>query len=111
MDIDISIGNELLTLKIDNPHKFDLKSVTNNIVEFGTKLGIDLTALKTDKLIVSMIRGVAGCEGGCPANAKNLVRQGFEDFDLSYTEGGILSAVHTFEDGNSLNLKIFPEFE
>ena len=110
MDIDISIGNESLTINIENPHELDLTDIMKSIVDFGMKLGVDLTGLKTEKLISRMIRGVAGCEGGCPADAKGLARQGFGDFSLSYTEGGILSAVHTLENGKHLSVKIFPEF-
>jgi hypothetical protein len=111
MDINVSIGNESLTIKVENPHRFNVSRVIGSIVDFGLKFGIDLAGLKIERLIPRMIRGVAGCEGGCPADAKNLVRQGFGDFRLSYIEGGILSAVCTLENGKPLNLKIFPEFD
>lgn len=111
MEIDISIGSESMTVNIGNPHKSDLAHVEKTIIDFGMKFGIDLTALKTERLVSRMVKGVAGCEGGCPADAKDIVRQGFGDFSLSYTEGGILSAVHILENGKHLNIKIFPEFD
>ncbi|GBE05125.1 MAG TPA: hypothetical protein ENG95_04270 [Nitrospirae bacterium] len=110
MDIGVSIGKESLDVNILNPHKVDLDKVMKNIVEFGSRLEIDLTGLKIEKLIPKMIRGVAGCEGGCPADAKGLVRQGFGGFSLSYIEGGILSAVCTLDNGQPFSVNIFPEF-
>lgn len=110
MDIGISIGTEFLDVNIENPHEFDLTSVLSKIVDFGRSFEVDLTGLKIDRLIPKMIRGVAGCEGGCPADAKGLVRQGFGDFSLSYIEGGILSAVCTLDNGKPFSVKIFPEF-
>ena len=58
-----------------------------------------------------MIKGVAGCEGGCQEDKKNLVRQGFGDFTLSYVEGGILTAACKLSNGTPLEVKIFPEFD
>jgi len=111
MDIDVSINNESITINIENPHRFDLSQVTERIVDFGMKQGISLSELRIEKLIPRMIRGVAGCEGGCPSDAKSLVREGFGDFNLSYIEGGILLAVHALEKSKSLEVKIFPEFD
>ncbi len=110
MDIDVSIGSETLTVSVENPYKLDVSHVTKNITGFGSKIGVDLTVLKIEKLISRMIRGVAGCEGGCPSDAKSLVREGFEGFSISYIEGGILSAVHTLGNSDSLSIKVFPEF-
>ncbi len=111
MDIGVSIGKESLDVNISNPHKIDLDKVVKNIVEFGSKFEIDLAGLKIERLIPKMIRGVAGCEGGCPADAQSLVRQGFGSFNLSYIEGGILSAVCTLDNGKPFSVKIFPEFD
>jgi hypothetical protein len=110
MDIDISIGSESLTVSIENPHRFDTSELIKNIGDFGRKNGVDLTELGIDSLITRMIRGVAGCEGGCPSDAKSLVSEGFDDFSISYIEGGILSAVHKLSNGMSLSVKIFPDF-
>lgn len=110
MDIDVSIGKESLPISIENPHRFDLDSVVKNVIEFGSKLGVDLGPLNIDKLIPRMIRGVAGCEGGCPSDAMSLVRQGFGQFDLSYVEGGILTAANSLDNGKPLEIKVFPDF-
>lgn len=110
MDIDVSIDNESMSITIDNPYSFDLSDVMQNLVNFGIKFGIDISSLEIEKLIPKMIKGVAGCEGGCPSDAKSLIRQGFGDFTLSYIEGGILSAAHSLKNGKSLEIRIFPEF-
>ncbi len=111
MEIDVSIGKESLSLTIENPHRVDVSSVVEKIVDFGKKFAVDLTGLGIEHLVSRMVRGVAGCENGCPANAKALVSEGVGVFNLSYIEGGILSAVHTLGNGMSLSLKIFPEFD
>ncbi len=99
-----------MSVNVKEPHRFSESEDLKSIVDFGRNLGIDLVGLQVDQLIQRMIRGVAGCEGGCPADAKGLVRNGFGRFNLSYIEGGILSAVSELEDGNSLSIRIFPEF-
>ena len=110
MDIDIRIDCESLTITVENPHRFDVSHVVQRIYDFGMKFGVDLNALKIGKLIPEMVRGVAGCEGGCPADAKSLVRTGFGDFTLAYIEGGILSASYNLDNGKLFELKIFPDF-
>ena len=111
MDIDVRINSESLSISIDNPHRFDLAQVAGNILDFGKKFGVDLSPLEIERLIPRMIRGVAGCEGGCPSDAKNLVREGFGDFSISYVEGGILTANQTLQNGKPFEVKIFPEFD
>ncbi len=110
MDIDIRIENESLTISVENPHRFDVSRVFQRIVDFGRKFGSDLNALNIGKLIPEMVRGVTGCEGGCPADAKSLVKTAFGDFTLAYIEGGILSASYTLDNGKPLEIKIFPDF-
>lgn len=111
MEIDITAGKESCSINVDNPHRFDSEMVIDKIVAFEERAGIDLRALNIEQLISRMIRGVAGCEGGCPADAKNLVRKGFGEFRISYIEGGILSAVYSLEKGGSLSIKVFPDFD
>ena len=111
MDIDVTIGEDSLTLNVTDPFGFGTSGDSKSIIDFGRKLGVDMVGIEVDKLIPRMIRGVAGCEGGCPADAQSLVRDGFGMFDLSYIEGGILSAVCGLEDGKSVSVKIFPEFD
>jgi len=111
MDIDVSINSDSLSINIENPYKFDLSRVTGDIMDFGEKFGVDLTPYEMDKLIPRMIRGVAGCESGCPSDAQSLVKEGFGAFKLEYVEGGILTAVNTLENGKPLKVKIFPDFD
>jgi len=111
MEIDISIGKESLTISIENPHRFDLSRVIRDVADFGKDKGIDIKELSIEQLIRRMIRGVAGCEGGCPSDAKSVVREGFGNFDLSYVEGGILTAVHPLGSGGPLQIKVFPGFD
>ena len=111
MDIDVSINSDSLSINIEDPYKFDLSRVTGDILDFGNKFGVDLIPYDMDKLIPRMIRGVAGCEGGCPSDAQSLVREGFGAFKLEYVEGGILTAFNTLENGKPLQVKIFPDFD
>ena len=110
MDLDIRIGNESLPVDIENPFKFDISAVINDIIEFGNKHEVALTLFELDKLIPRMIKGVAGCEAGCPADAQNVVREGFGNFKLEYIEGGILTAIQMLENSKELEVKIFPDF-
>ncbi len=111
MDIDVSINSDSISINIENPHRVDISKVTGNILDFGNKFGVDLAPYEMDKLIPRMIRGVAGCENGCPSDAQSLVRQGFGEFKLEYVEGGILTAVNTLGNGKPLEVKIFPDFD
>jgi hypothetical protein len=111
MEIDITAAKKSCSINVENPHKFDSEMVIDKIIAFEERTGIDLRALNIEQLISRMIRGVAGCEGGCPADAKNLVREGFGEFRISYIEGGILSAVYSLEKGRSLSIKVFPDFD
>ncbi|QWR78651.1 hypothetical protein [Candidatus Magnetomonas plexicatena] len=110
MELDVTIGSKSLGVDIENPYKFDARTATEKIVHFGRENGVDISELKIDSLIAKMIKGVAGCEHGCPSDAKGLVSRGFGDFKLDYIDGGILSAVHELNDGKSVTLKLFPGF-
>lgn len=72
--------------------------------------GISLGSLNIRGLIPKMVKGIAGCEKGCPADAKVLVSRGVTDFELEYIEGGILSATAKTADGTVIFLKMFPDF-
>lgn len=111
MEIDISIGSQSYSLDVEDPFKFDTVKDTRGIIDFGSKQGVDFSALDIENLIPRMIRGVAGCENGCPSDAKSLVSDGFGSFNLSYIEGGILSAAQTLDDGKEVSVKIFPDFD
>jgi hypothetical protein len=111
MDIDVSINGKSLPINIENPYRLEMYDILRTIVDFGKEFGVDLTPLEIEKLIPRMIRGVAGCEGGCPSDAKSLVREGFGDFKIEYVEGGILTAVQTLNNGMPLEVKVFPDFD
>lgn len=111
MDIDVRIDKEKLSIDVENPYKVDVPQVAKEIHDFGNKLGADLEPLEIDRLIPRMIRGVAGCEGGCPSDAMSMVRSGFGNFKLEYVEGGILTAVQTLDNGKQVEVKIFPDFD
>jgi NH3-dependent NAD+ synthetase len=110
MDIDVSIDGKSLVINIENPYRVDVKDIMNKIKKFAKEMGVDIEALRIEALIPKMIKGVAGCEAGCPADAKSVVREGFKGFDLSYIEGGILTANTTLKGGRPLQIKVFPEF-
>lgn len=110
MDIEISINGNSCSINVENPHRFNVTDVMEDIVSFGNKNGVNLSPYELDILILKMIRGVAGCEAGCPSDAMSVVRKGFGNFKLSYVEGGILTAVQKLENGNPLEVKIFPDF-
>ena len=110
MELDVTIGTESLSVDIENPYKFDVRAGTASILKFGTENGEDLSKLQIDTLISKMIKGVAGCEHGCPSDAKGLVSKGFGKFKMEYIDGGIISAGHVLESGQTLTLKLFPGF-
>ncbi|MEO5356633.1 MAG: hypothetical protein H7844_04970 [Nitrospirae bacterium YQR-1] len=110
MELDVTIGAESLALEIENPYKFDVKGAMATILQFGLDNAEDLSQLQIDSLILKMIKGVAGCEHGCPSDAKGLVNRGFGKFKLHYIDGGIISAIYALNSGKSLKLKLFPGF-
>lgn len=110
MELDIKIGSGSLSIPIDNPFRIDLDSMMNKIEEFASLKGVDLGSLNIKGLIPKMVKGIAGCEKGCPADAKGLVSRGVGDFVLEYIEGGILSAAAKTTDGTVISLKMFPDF-
>lgn len=111
MDIDVKVDKESLHIEVENPYKVDVTKVTKDIHDFGDKLGVDLSHLNIKELIPRMIRGVAGCEGGCPSDAMRMVREGFGNFKLEYVEGGILTAIQTLDSGKPVEIKLFPDFD
>lgn len=110
MELDVSIDNDSLSIPIKNPFRADLDAVIEEIKGFLSTKDIDTKKLDISGLLPKMIKGIAGCESGCPANARSLVSRGFDNFELSYIEGGILSAKTVAENGKELSLKMFPDF-
>ncbi|MBF0565228.1 MAG: hypothetical protein HQK89_08295 [Nitrospirae bacterium] len=109
MEIDIKIGEHSMSLEVENPFRLDILATEKSIKELALRVGTDIGNLDIGRLIARMIKGVAGCEHGCPADAKTLVRSGFGSFKLSYIDGGILSALCPV-NGGCVEIKVFPEF-
>jgi len=110
MVLDFFVDRDSITMEISDPFHPDLDGLMNQIVQFARSKSADIDAMAIKELIPKIIRGIAGCENGCPADAKGLVSRGFKGFELQYIEGGILSARATLGDGRPVHLKMFPEF-
>jgi hypothetical protein len=110
MILDVNIGTGSLSIDIPNPYQLDLDGICGRILEFAASHDAGIEELDIPGLIPRLVRGIAGCEGGCPANAKSLVRSGFKSFELEYVEGGILVARAPLNGGARISLKMFPEF-
>jgi len=110
MDIDVSLNGESLPVHVENPHRLDVDDVAGRIGEFLKARGAVTDELDLEALLPRMVRGVAGCEGGCPADARQMVRDGFKEYRLDYIEGGILTATCDLEEGKRLEIKMFPDF-
>jgi hypothetical protein len=110
MVLDVIVDNSAVTIEIENPFHPDLDGIMGQIDRAASSHAIDLRGLDIRGLIPKMIEGIAGCERGCPANAKGFVARGFKNFTLQYIEGGILSAHASVGDGRALALKMFPDF-
>jgi hypothetical protein len=110
MELDVKVGTESLSITIDNPFRMDIESLVRKIESFLAAQGAEQKGLDIRGLLPKMVKGIAGCEGGCPADARNFVSRGFANFELAYIEGGILHAWAALEDGKRLSLKMFPDF-
>lgn len=110
MELDVSIGSKSLALPIDNPFRLDVEATVSQILSFLAEQGAKTDGLDIRGLLPKMVKGIAGCEGGCPADAKSFVSRGFSKFMLEYIEGGILHAQATVESGQTISLKMFPDF-
>ena len=110
MVLDVIVNEASVSLQIDAPFQTDIEVLSSQIERFASSKGTDITALDVRGLIPKMIRGIAGCERGCPANAHDLVSKGYKGFDMQYVEGGILTACIMTAEGSVLSLKLFPDF-
>lgn len=110
MELDVSIDKDSLSITIDDPFQYDLDALTEKISAFILSKGAHLNKNEIRELIPAMITGIAGCEHGCPSDAKRLVSLGYKDFELSYIDGGILSAEARTENQKVLSIKLFPDF-
>jgi hypothetical protein len=110
MLLDVSINGESIEIDITDPYRYDLEDMYGRIEEHAATKGADLGSADVKALIHKMIRGIAGCEGGCPSDAKGLASRGHARFELEYVEGGILTAQTKLGGGESVVLKMFPDF-
>jgi hypothetical protein len=114
MDIEINYAGDKLHIEVENPYKIDVEKVASEMSTFLQEKGLNNDLIKElylVELLPKMVRGVAGCEAGCPANAHMLVRTGFRKFALKYIEGGILSAKHSLKgESQEIEIKVFPDF-
>jgi len=110
MELDVSINNESLSIPISNPFRIDTNAVVEKITEFAALNGAAVDNLDIRGLLPRMVRGIAGCEDGCPSNALELVATGYNNFKLAYIEGGILTANAVTKNGKAISLKMFPDF-
>ncbi len=110
MELVISIDKESLSIPIDNPFKLDLDAITAKIEDFLSVKNSGFSSLDINGLLPKMVKGIAGCEKGCPADAMYFVSKGYKNFELAYIEGGILTAKAPADNGKLLLLKMFPDF-
>jgi hypothetical protein len=110
MELDVRIDKESLSITIDNPFHLDMDFIIGKIVQFLAERGVELNGLDVRGLLPRMVKGIAGCEAGCPSNAKSVVQKGHQNFKLEYIEGGILSATAQIGQGKTFTLKLFPDF-
>jgi len=110
MDIDVVVAGESLPIKVENHFQMDVDAVVERIGEFLSGKGLSREGLHLKELLPRMVQGIAGCEKGCPADAQNMVRNGFKTYDLAYVEGGILTARYEIKPGSTIEIKMFPEF-
>jgi hypothetical protein len=108
--LDVIVDKDSLSIQIEDPFHLDIGKLVGRISAFASSKGVMTDRLDIGGLIPKMIKGIAGCEHGCPADAKGLVSRGFQDFELQYIEGGILSARASADNGTFLYLKMFPDF-
>jgi hypothetical protein len=86
MELDVSIDKDSISITISNPFRLDVDAIAEKIEGFVSSKGFKLNGFDIKGLLPKMVRGIAGCEGGCPANALELVSSGFKNFNLAYKE-------------------------
>ena len=110
VELSVTLGGASLAVPIVDPYRLDAVAAAVRITAFCAAHGSDAASLDIAGLVSRMVKGVAGCEAGCPADAKGFVSRGFAGFSLEYVEGGILTASARTADGRMLHLKLFPDF-
>jgi len=110
MELDVKVAGKSLSIPITDPFRLDLEATVARIESFLSTQGAITAGLDLRGLIPKLVKGIAGCEGGCPADAQKFVSRGFTNFKLAYIEGGILQAQAKTEDGKDVSLRMFPDF-
>jgi len=110
MELDVRTGGKSLSIPIENPFQLDIEATVQEIESFLSSQGAAANGLDIRGLLPKMVKGIAGCEGGCPADAKSFVNRGFRNFELAYIEGGILQAMVLTENVMNVAIKMFPDF-
>ena len=110
MELDVKVSGKSLSIPIPDPFRLDLESLVARIESFLTSQGASTSGLDFRGLVPKLVKGIAGCEGGCPADAQHFVSRGFTNFKLAYIEGGILQAQAKSADGKDISLRMFPDF-
>jgi hypothetical protein len=110
MELDIRMEKESLSITIEDPFRIDFDALVRKIDDFLAPTGVKMDNLDVRGLLPRMVKGIAGCEAGCPSDAKSVVKKGYHNFKLEYIEGGILSATAQLEQGKTISLKLFPDF-
>lgn len=110
MELAVSVDKESISIAIDNPFRLDLDAVVGRIEAFLASQGAPPDGLDVRGLVPKLVKGIAGCEAGCPSDARGFVTRGFRNFQLEYIEGGILSAKMKTANGKNLHIRMFPEF-
>ena len=110
MELEVSIDKAAISIMIDNPFRLDLDGIVGRINGLFASQGETLNGLDVRGLLPLMVKGIAGCEAGCPADARRVVSQGYGNFALEYIEGGILTARAEVSGGKTFAVKLFPNF-
>ncbi len=110
MELDVDVNGKSLSIPIENPFRLDLDGIVEKIDQHLSSQNAHLNGLDVRGLLPLMVKGIAGCEAGCPADAQRVVSRGYANFSLQYIEGGILTASAKAADGKVLSLKLFPDF-
>lgn len=110
MKLDVILEKDSMSITIDDPFHYDIDAVTGKIGTFLLSKSMHVDTSEIKALVPAMIKGIAGCEKGCPSDAKRLVSRGYENFELEYIDGGILSAKARTENQKVFSMKLFPDF-
>ena len=110
MELDVRMDKEALSITIEDPFRIDFDALVGKIDDFLAPKGVKMDNLDVRGLLPRMVKGIAGCEAGCPSDAKSVVKKGYNNFKLEYIEGGILSATAHVGQGKTISLKLFPDF-